>query len=183
MAAGNADFFATHGDLKYIAEYKDLIWGLVETDIKGEYGFGQVLFDRTSYGSREKGIEFTGTSTGLWGITVAVYLSLMGPQGIREVGQTISQNAEYAAKKISEIKGVDLKFNTPFFKEFVVNFDGTGKSVREINKRLLEFKIFGGKDLSYKFPELGQSALYCVTEIKSVEDIEKMALALMHAVE
>ena len=180
---GQCGFFATHDDMKYIAQYKDLIWGLAETNIKGEYGFGQVLFDRTSYGSREKGIEFTGTSTGLWGITVAVYLSLMGPQGIREIGQTISQNAEYAAKKITEIEGVELKFNTPFFKEFVVNFDGTGKSVREINKRLLEYKIFGGKDLSFNFPEFGQSALYCVTETKSVEDIEKLAFALANAVE
>ncbi|UCF94804.1 MAG: aminomethyl-transferring glycine dehydrogenase subunit GcvPA [Desulfobacterales bacterium] len=180
---GQCGFFATHDDMKYIAEYKDLIWGLAETDMPGEYGFGQVLFNRTSYGSREKGIEFTGTSTGLWGITAAVYLSLMGPQGIWEVGQTISQNAEYAAKQITAIKGVALKFNAPFFKEFVVNFDGTGRSVREINKRLLEFEIFGGKDISAEFPELGQSALYCVTETKSVEDIEKLSHALRHATE
>ena len=180
---GQCGFFATSDDMQYIAQYKDLVWGLAETQVDGEYGFGQVLFGRTSYGSREKGIEYTGTSTGLWGITTAVYLSLMGPQGMREVGQVISQNAAYAAKKITEIKGVELAFNSPFFKEFVIKFDDTGKTVQEINKRLLEHKIFGGKDLSAEFPELGQCALYCVTETKSIEDIDRLAHALAQALQ
>ena len=46
----------------------------------------------------------------------------------------------------------------------MVNFDGAGKTVAEVNESLLEKGIFGGKDLSAEFPELGQSALYCVTE-------------------
>ncbi len=44
--------------------------------------------------------------------------------------------------------------NSPSFKEFVVNFDKTGKSVAEINKKLLEHKILGGRDLSEEFPNL-----------------------------
>lgn len=175
---GQGGFIATHDDMKYIAEFKDLMFGLTETVRDGEYGFGEVLYDRTSYGSREKGKEFTGTSTGLWAITAAVYLSLMGPKGMEEVGQTIMQKAQYAAKRVAEIKGIEIAFNTPFFKEFVVNFDKTGKTVSEINKGLLDRKIFGGKDISAEFPELGQSALYCVTEIMRKEDIERLRDAL-----
>ena len=92
---------------------------------------------------------------------------------MQEVGQTIMQNAQYAAKKIGDIKGVEIQFDTPFFKEFVVNFDKTGKTVAEINKELLAYKIFGGKDISGDFPELGQSAIFCVTEIMTKEDIDK----------
>jgi len=175
---GQGGFIATHDDMKYIAEFKDLMFGLTETLEEGEYGFGEVLFDRTSYGSREKGKEFTGTSTGLWAITVAVYLSLMGPKGMVEIGQTIMQKAQYAARQISKIEGVNLLFNTPFFKEFVINFSMAGKSVRKINKALLEYKIFGGKDISDEFPQFGQSALYCVTEIVTKEDIDKLVNAL-----
>ena len=175
---GQGGFVATPGDMKYIAEFKDLIFGLTETIEAGEYGFGEVLFDRTSYGSREKGKEFTGTSTGLWAITAGVYLALMGPKGMEEVGQTIMQNAQYAAKRISKLQGVELVLSAPFFKEFVVNFDETGKSVRDINKSLLEHKIFGGKDISGEFPAFGQSALYCVTEIMTKRDIDKLANAL-----
>lgn len=175
---GQGGFVATPDDMKYIAEFKDLMFGITETVKEGEWGFGEVLFDRTSYGSREKGKEFTGTTTGLWAITAGVYLSLMGPKGMEEIGQTIMQKSQYTAKRISEIKGVKLVFNTPFFKEFVVNFDETGKSVSEINKALLGHKIFGGKDISNEFPEFGQSALYCVTEIMTKEDIDKLVDAL-----
>ncbi len=48
-----------------------------------------------------------------------------------------------------------------------MNFDATGKTVALINKALRTEGIFGGKDLSGEFPALGQSALYCVTEIHS----------------
>ncbi len=175
---GQGGFIATGDDMKYISQFKDLIFGITETIEEGEYGFGEVLFERTSYGSREKGNEFTGTSTGLWAITAAVYLTLMGPRGMEETGQTILQMSQYAAKELSQIKGVKLALNSPFFKEFVVNFDKTGKTVSEINRSLLGKKIFGGKDLSKEFPELGQNALYCVTETKTQQDIHQLIRAL-----
>ena len=60
----------------------------------------------------------------------------------------------------------------------MVKLDGTGKSVSQVNKALLDHKIFGGKDLSGDFEELGQSSLYCVTEIMSQEDIDILVGAL-----
>ena len=175
---GQGGFVATHDDMKYIAEFKDLMFGLTETVNEGEWGFGEVLYDRTSYGSREQGKEYTGTTTGLLAITAGVYLSLMGPKGMQEVSQTIMQKSQYASQSISRIPGVKLMFPTPFFKEFVVNFDDTGRSVANINRDLLQQRIFGGKDLSGEFPDLGQSALYCVTEIMSQEDIDCLVQAI-----
>jgi glycine dehydrogenase subunit 1 len=179
---GQGGFIATGDDMKYITQFKDLMFGIADTTERGEYGFGEVLFDRTSYGSREKGNEFTGTSTGIWAITVAVYLSLMGPKGISETGRTIMQMSQYAAKQMSKIQGVKLTFQSPFFKEFVVNFTKTGKTVAAINKALLKHEIIGGKDLSKEFHELGQSALYCVTETKTMADIQKLVTALKEVV-
>jgi glycine cleavage system P protein (glycine dehydrogenase) subunit 1 len=60
----------------------------------------------------------------------------------------------------------------------VVGFDGTDKTVAEINAALRERGIFGGKDLSQDFPELGQSALYCVTEVHAQEDLDRLAETL-----
>ena len=79
---------------------------------------------------------------------------------------------------LSETKGIDIRLTPKSFKEFVVNFDGSGKAVKDVNRALLNYNIFGGKDISKEFPELGNSALYCVTEIHSKEDIEKLANAL-----
>lgn len=175
---GQGGFIATHDEMKYVAEYKDKMYGLTKTIKEGEYGFGNVLFDRTSFGSREKAKEYTGTSNALWAITAGVYLALMGPRGMKQIGQTIMQKAQYTAKRMSQLKGVELSFRGPFFKEFLINFDDSGKSVREINKALLEYKIFGGKDVSGESPELGQSALYCVTEVMAKEDSDRLIDAL-----
>lgn len=171
-------FIACFDDIRYMNEFKELVTGLTETVVKGEYGFAQVLIERTHYAQREKGKEFTGTGTNLWMVPVAVYLAQMGPQGMQEVGTTIMQNAQYAAKQLSQIPGIQLQFSSPFFKEFVLNYDMTGKTVLEINKKLLEQKIFGGVDLCRDFPELGQSALLCVTEVNTKEEIDKLVYAL-----
>ena len=65
--------------------------------------------------------------------------------------------------------------SAPFFKEFVVDFGGAGRTVADVNRALRERGIFGGLDLSAQYPELGQSALVCVTEVHSRADIDRLA--------
>lgn len=175
---GHAGFIGARDDERYIQEYPFRLFGILPKNEQGEYGFGDVAYERTSFALREKGKEFVGTMSALWGITAGVYLSLMGPTGMYEIGKTIIQKTQYAVKKMSEIEGVKVGFNGASFKEFVVNFDATSKTVKEINDELLKNKIFGGIDLSNDFKELGQSALYCVTEVISKNDIDKMVETL-----
>jgi len=181
---GLAGFICTRDDKRYVAEYPGLLYGITTSVQEGEYSFGEVFYERTSYASREKGKDFIGTTTALWGIAAGVYMALMGPQGFRDLGEGIMQRVKYAQGLLSNIKGVQVPvLKSPSFKEFVVNFDGTGKTVAEINKALLEHKIFGGKDLSQEFPEYGQSALYCITEIHTKEDLKKLALSLEQVIQ
>lgn len=176
---GLAGFIASRDEEKYVAEYPTQLWGITETTREGEYGFGDVSFERTSYASRENAKDFLGTQTALWGITAGVYLALMGPNGMQELGEGIMQRASYAQKILGEIPGVKVPLlNSVNFKEFIVNFDDAGKEVSEINRNLLDYGIFGGKDLSEEFPELGNSALYCITEIHTKSDIDRLADAL-----
>lgn len=89
------------------------------------------------------------------------------------------QRTRYAMKRVAEIKGIKVFFaDSHHFKEFVVNFDDTGKTVADVNKELLRHEIFGGKDLSRDLPELAESALYCITEIHSQQDIERLVNGL-----
>jgi glycine dehydrogenase subunit 1 len=171
-------FIASRDEEKYVAEYPSWLISLAETTKAGEYGFGFTRFERTSYIGRDKAKDFLGTVAGLWTIAAAVYMSLMGPKGFQEIGETIIQKSRYAMHSISQSSAVKVLFPANAFKEFVVNFDGTGKSVREVNRALLEHKIFGGIDLSQDFPELGQSALYCITEVHSKNDLDKLAESL-----
>ncbi len=121
-----------------------------------------------------------GSASNLCAIGAAVYLSLMGPQGMIELGDAITAKANYTIKRIAQIEGLKAPvFNGAHFKEFVVNFDAIDLKVATVNKSLLrDHGIVGGKDLSGEFPALGQSALYCVTEVHTLEDIERLAAAL-----
>jgi glycine dehydrogenase subunit 1 len=175
---GVGGFIASRDDERHAREYPTLNLTLCDTVVPGERGFGMTLFHQSSYGSREEGNDWTGNSTYLWSIAAATYMSLLGPQGFAELGELIVQRSHYAASVLDELDGVRAVFRGGFFKEFVVNFDDSGKSVAEINRALRERRIFGGKDLSRELPDLGQSALYCVTEVHTKDDIDRLAGAL-----
>ncbi|MBE1553012.1 aminomethyl-transferring glycine dehydrogenase subunit GcvPA [Sporosarcina limicola] len=176
---GQSGFIGSHDDLTVIQEYPSRLFGIAPTVVEGEYGFGDVFYDRTSFAQREEGKESVGTQTALWGITAGVYLSLLGPGGMRELGKSIMQRSQYAMEQLGNIPNVVAsRFESTNFKEFVVNFSHTNKSVEEINKNLLNNGIFGGKDLSEEFPELGQSSLFCITEVHTKEDIDQLVTAI-----
>jgi glycine dehydrogenase subunit 1 len=133
---------------------------------------------------REGGREWVGTAAALWGITAGVYLSLMGPQGMQEIGEGLMQRCRYAMQKIAAIPGLKVTFaDTPHFTEFVVNFSGTARTAALVNQALLERDIFGGKDLSTEFPGLGQSILFCVSEVHTRADLDRLVVALKEAVQ
>jgi len=184
FGGGQAGFIATRDEEKYVMEYPSRLFGIAPTSVEGEYGFGDVAYERTSFAVREEGKEWVGTAAALWGITAGVYLALMGPRGMVEIGEGIMSRSRYAMMQIAKVEGVKAPvFQSPHFKEFVVNFDGTGETVAEINKALLTRGIFGGKDLTREFPELGHSALYCVTEVHTKDDIDRLVNALKEVVE
>lgn len=158
--------------------------GVSNTVVPNELAFSwHTLWDRMVYTSRDRAKSFTGTSSWLWGISAAVYMALMGPKGMRQLGITNMQKAHYASAQLAKIPGVRAPlFSATHFNEFVVNFDGTGKSVAEINQALFEQGILGGVDLTGDFPALGQSAIVCVTETHSKDDIDRLAEVLARLV-
>lgn len=179
---GTIGFIASRDEEQYVAEYPSFLISITDTIKEREYGFGFTRFERTSYITREKAKDFLGTAAGLWTITASVYMALMGPTGFKEIGQSIIQKSHFAIESLSKVKGVKVLFPSNAFKEFVVNFDETRKTVGSINKALLNYGIWGGKDISREFPELGNSALYCLTEIHSREDILRLTEALKEVI-
>lgn len=180
---GVGGFMASRDEEKYVREFNGFLVSITETLKPGEFGFGLACAHQNSYGQREDGNDWTGNSVYLWAIANAVYMSLLGPEGFREVGELIISRANYAANVLSRIPAVSVLSKGCFFKEFVVNFDATGNSVSEVNDELREqHGIFGGKDLSAEFPEMGQSALYCVTEIHTQTDIDRLGNAITEVV-
>jgi glycine dehydrogenase subunit 1 len=173
---GLAGFVASPDEERFVSEYPTFLIGVGPTSVEGEYAFGEVVWERTSYVQRGDSKEYTGTTQNLWAIAAGAYLALLGPEGLAELGRGILQRARYAARRLGEIPGVRAPaLNAPFFKEFVVDFAETGRTVAEVNSALRERGIFGGLDLSEQYSELGQSALFCVTEVHSQADIDRLA--------
>lgn len=177
FGGGLAGFIATPDEERFVAEYPTFLVGITPTAVEGEYGFGQIDWERMSYVTRGDSSEYMGTTQNLWSIGVAVYLSLLGPTGLAELGEGIMQRARYAAEALAALPGVTAPALTaPFFKEFMVSFERN--SVADVNAGLRERGILGGHDLSKEFPQLGQAALYCVTEQHTKADIDRLVTAI-----
>ena len=174
---GSCGFLASKDEERFVGEYPARMLSITDTEVEGEYAYGQVKYERTSYIARESAKDWVGTTTGLWAIVSAVYMSLMGPRGMRELGEGLLQRSHYAARLLEEVEGVSVPFRG-FFKEFPVNFDAAGVKISEVNRRLLKEEIFGGQDVSETFPELGQCGLYCVTEMHTKADLKRLAATL-----
>lgn len=183
FGSGLGGYLATRDEEKYIMNFPHHFY-MLHFNEKGEYGFMRALNNRTSYYTREKAVEFLGTCVGLWAVTAAVYLAVMGPEGLREVGENILYKSNYAQQKLASQPQLELPYaGSKSFMEFVVRFDKTGKTVAEINRALLDKEIFGGYDLSRNMPELGQAMLVCVTEKTRIADIDALAAALQEILE
>ena len=171
--------FACRDDLRLIRQMPGRIIGMTTTMEGSRQGFCMALQTREQHIRREKATSNVCSNEALCAVASAVYMALLGPEGLRELDKTIMYKANYAIHLLSKVDGVRAPvFKSAHFKEFTVNFDKTGLSVEEINEKLLKYGINGGKDVSKEFPNLGETALYCITEIHSRADIERLPTAL-----
>ena len=124
---GNGGFIASRDESRFVSEYPSIMFSIAPA-VEGEgFGFAWSTMERTSYDTRHDATDYTGTTQWIWGIGAAVYLSLMGPDGMAELGRGIMQRARYAAERIASLPEVSVPhLERPFFKEFVVDFSGTG---------------------------------------------------------
>lgn len=170
---------ACRDDMNLVRQMPGRIIGLTTTVDNSRHGFCMTLQTREQHIRREKATSNICSNEALCAVASAVYMALLGSEGLRDLGETVMYNANYAMQLLSKIGNVKVPlFQSAHFKEFTVNFDTAGVKTGEINRRLLKRQIHGGKDISKEFPELGETALFCVTELHSREEIEHLAEAL-----
>ena len=165
-------FFATRK--QYIHKMAGRLVG--ETvDNRGQRAYVLTLTAREQHIKRERATSNICTNQGLMALAAAVYLSLLGKNGLRQVAELCYHKAHYAAEKIGQIKGYSLCFDAPFFHEFALCCP---KPVAQINAHLLEHGFLGGYDLGQDYPGLKNYMLLAVTEMNTKDEIDALAEVL-----
>jgi glycine cleavage system P protein (glycine dehydrogenase) subunit 1 len=165
-------FLASRND--YIRRLPGRIVG--ETvDAAGERGYVLTLQTREQHIRREKATSNITTNQTLLALAGLVHLSLLGPQGLRELGETCMALAQYAKTELQKA-GLELVFpERTTFKEFAVR---TGRNAREALSAARAKGVYAGYPLGRDYEGLDDALLVAVTERRTVEEIDRLVEAL-----
>ncbi|MEM0199201.1 MAG: aminomethyl-transferring glycine dehydrogenase subunit GcvPA [Desulfurococcaceae archaeon] len=170
--------FATRFDMNLVRQMPGRIIGLTVSKT-GERSFAMILQTREQHIRREKATSNICTNEALMAIAAAVYLSMLGKNGVVKLAEVNYYRAHYAWIKLKKA-GFNVEvFKGEFFNEFPVFFNETGLRYQYIHDELLKRGIHGGLYIGDYYPELGETALYAFTELHFKEDIDELVDALV----
>lgn len=164
---------------EYVRKMPGRLVGMT-TDRGGKSCYVLNLQAREQHIRRGKATSNICTNQGLMALRAAVYLSLLGPSGLREVSELCLRNARYAADRLATVPGLSLAFDRPFFKEFVVRTERPAEAVVD-RARAAGFDL--GPQLS-RFPKAASpdltdhGLLFATTEQRTKDEIDGLAEAL-----
>ena len=168
-------FFTVKADL--LRKIPGRIAGMT-VDKKGRRSFVLTLQAREQHIRREKATSNICTNHSLCALKGAIYLSMLGPKGLKKLSLINLQKAHEAKNRLLEISGVSAFTQQPFFNEFALKISRDPQSLKESLHRQ---KILGPLRLSDFYPEMDCMYLVAVTENRTGEELERLVKAIAEA--
>jgi len=147
-------------------------------DAEGRRGYVLTLTAREQHIRRAKATSNICTNHSLCALAASVYLTYMGPDGLRQVAETSYRRAHRLAAALAELPGVEPAFpERSFLNEFPVRMFHVEQSL----ERLAEAGILGGLPVGRWYPELKDVVVFCCTEVNDDDAIDRLVEVLKEA--
>jgi glycine dehydrogenase subunit 1 len=171
MASGGPyfGFFSTR--LQFVRQMPGRLIGRT-VDKDGKQGFSLTLQAREQHIRRGKATSNICTNQGLLVTAATIHMSLLGPEGLRNMAIACHQNTQALTDALTTIPGVTRVFNSPYFHDNLLRFE---RPVEPLLKRLYASGIAGGYQVESHYPGLQNTLLVSATEMRTPEEIAQYA--------